>query len=225
MDRMLQPDLPFQRGSHGGPRPGAGRKPGRNPLVRHRSREAFPGRFPCHVTLKAVAGLPSLRRLEVVREVMRSFAACAERGAFRLVEFSIQNDHLHAIVEARGRDALGRGMKSLAARFARAVNRALRRTGPVLRERYHPHLLRTAREVRNALGYVLAHARRHAARLGRALSRAVRIDSASSGAWFQGWRPGIPRPEAPGPPPVVAARTWLARVGWRHDGLLDPAQV
>jgi REP element-mobilizing transposase RayT len=193
--------------------------------VRHRSREAFPGRFPCHVTLKAVAGLPSLRRLEVVRAVMRAFAAGAERGAFRLVEFSIQNDHLHAIVEAEGRDALGRGMKSLAARFARAVNRALGRTGPVLRERYHLHVLRTAREVRNALGYVLTNARRHAAKLGRALSRAVRIDPASSGAWFQGWRPGIPRPEISEPPPVVRARTWLARIGWRHYGLLDPAEL
>jgi REP element-mobilizing transposase RayT len=225
MDRMLQPDLPFHRGSHGGRRAGAGRRPGPNPLVRHRAREAFPGRFPCHVTSKTVGGLPSLRRLEVVREVMRSLAAGAERGAFRLVEFSIQNDHLHAIVEAEGRDALGRGMKSLAARFARAVNRALGRTGPVLRERYHLHVLRTAREVRNALAYVLTNARRHLARLGRALPRAVRIDPASSGVWFQAWRPGIPRPEALGPPPVAPARTWLARIGWRHYGLIDPAEV
>jgi REP element-mobilizing transposase RayT len=224
MDRMLQPDLPFHRGSHGGPRPGAGRKPGPNPAVRHRSREVFPGRYPCHVTLKAVAGLPSLRRLAVVREVMRAFAAGAERAAFRLVEFSIQNDHLHAIVEAEGRDALGRGMKSLAARFARAVNRALGRTGPVLRERYHLHVLRTAREVRNALGYVLTNARRHLAKLGRALPRAVQIDPASSGAWSDAWRPEVVRPDAPGPPPVARARTWLARIGWRHYGLLDPAE-
>jgi REP element-mobilizing transposase RayT len=224
MDRMLQFDLPFHRGSHGGRRPGAGRKPGPNPRVRHRSREAFPDRFPCHVTLKAVAGLPSLRRLAVVREVMRSFTAGAERGAFRLVEFSIQNDHLHAIVEAEGRGGLGRGMKSLAARFARAVNRSLGRTGPVLRERYHLHVLRTAREVRNALGYVLTNVRRHLAKLGRVLPRVARIDPASSGAWFEGWRPGIPRPKRPGPPPVVRARTWLARVGWRHYGLLDPSK-
>jgi REP element-mobilizing transposase RayT len=225
MGRILQPDLPFHRGSHGGCRPGAGRKPGPNPRVRHRSRQAFPGRFPCHVTLKAVAGLPSLRRLEVVREVMRAFAAGAERGAFRLLEFSIQSDHLHAIVEAEGREALGRGMKSLAARFARAVNRALGRTGPVLRERYHLHVLRTAREVRNALSYVLTNARRHLARLGRALPHAARIDPASSGAWFEGWRPGMQRPEALGPPPVARARTWLARLGWRQYGLLDPAEV
>jgi REP element-mobilizing transposase RayT len=177
------------------------------------------------VTLKAVAGLPSLRRLEVVREVMRSFAAGAERRAFRLVEFSIQNDHLHAIVEAEGRDALGRGMRSLAARFARAVNRALGRTGPVLRERYHLHVLRTAREVRNTLSYVLTNARRHAARLGRALACAVRIDPASSGAWFEGWRPGITGPDTSGPTPVAGARTWLVRVGGRHYGLLDPAEV
>ncbi len=221
---MLQPDLPFHRDTRGGRRLGAGRKPGPKPAVRHRSRPEFSGRFPCHVTLKVLPGLPSLRRLEVARGVMRSFAAGAERGAFRLVEFSIQADHLHAIVEAEGREALGRGMKSLAARFARAVSRALGRTGAVLRERYHRHVLRTAREVSNALGYVLTNARRHAAKLGRALPRAVRIDPASSGAWFEGWRPGIPKPEAPGPPPVARARTWLARVGWRHYGLLDPAE-
>jgi putative transposase len=86
-------------------------------------------------------------------------------------------------------------------------------------------VLRTAREVRNALGYVLNNARRHAAKLGRALPRAVRIDPASSGAWFQGWRPEIPRPETSGPPPVAAARTWLARIGWRHYGLLDPSEI
>jgi len=193
--------------------------------MRHRSRPEFPGRFPCHVTLKAQAGLPSLRRLEVVREVMASFAAGAERGSFRLVELSLQGDHLHAIVEAEGREALGRGMKSMTARFARAVNRALGRSGPVLRERYHLHVLRTAREVRNALSYVLTNARRHLARLGRVLPRAVRIDPASSGAWFQGWRTGVSRPEATGPPPVARATTWLARVGWQRYGLLDPAEV
>ncbi len=222
---MIQSDLPFHRGSHGGRRPGAGRKPGPNPRVRHRSREAFPGRLPCHVTLKVSPGLPSLRRLDVVREVMRSFAVAAERGSFRLLEFSIQANHVHAIVEAEGREALGRGMKSLAARLAHAVNRALGRTGRVLLERYHLHVLRTAREVRNALSDVLTNARRHAARMGRALSRAVRIDPASSGAWSDAWRPDVLRPEAPGPPPVARARSWLARVGWRRYGLLDPAEA
>ena len=52
-------------------------------------------------------------------------------------------------------------MKSIAARFARAVNRALNRSGKVLRDRYHFRVLKTPTEVRNALRYVLLNARRH----------------------------------------------------------------
>ena len=160
----------------------------------------------------------------MVREVVARFRKGAERGSFRLLEWSLQDDHLHAIVEAEGPEALGCGMKSLAARFARAVNRALGRHGQVLRDRYHLHVLRTVREVRNAIRYVLNNARTHLARLGRALPRVARVDPASSGPWFRGWRPGIRLPEAIGPPAVAQARTWLAREGWRRLGLLDPAE-
>lgn len=225
MSMIDQIEFPLHRGTHGGRRPGAGRRPGPKPSVRHLSRPAFPGRFPCHVTLKAQAGLPSLRRIDVVRAVMEAFRAGAERGSFRLLEFSIQDDHLHAIVEADGPQELGRGMKSLAARFAKAVNRALSRRGQVLRERYHLHVLRTPREVRNALRYVLNNARHHLAKLGRPLPRVVRIDPASSGAWFSGWCAEVVLPEATGPPPVARPRTWLASVGWRRFTLLDPAEI
>jgi REP element-mobilizing transposase RayT len=175
--------------------------------------------------LKAVPGLPSLRRADVVRQVVASFRKGAERGSFRLLEFSIQDDHLHAIVEAEGPAALGRGMRSLAARFAHAVNRALGRRGRVVRDRYHLHVLRTVREVRNAIRYVLLNARKHLVKLGRGLPRVARIDPASSGPWFSGWRPGVLLPEAIGPPPVAPPRTWLAREGWRRLGLLDPAET
>ena len=90
---------------------------------------------------------------------------------------------------------------------------------------YHLHVLRTVREVRNAIGYVLNNARRHLTRAGRAPARTAQVDPASSGAWFLGWRPGVPLPRAIGPPPVARAMTWLARVGWRRLGLLDPAEI
>jgi hypothetical protein len=44
-----------------------------------------------------------------------------------------------------------------------------RRAGQVLADRCHVHVLRTPREVRNAIAYVLLNARRHLAKAGRAL--------------------------------------------------------
>src|SRR5512134_2231208 len=120
MKRSKQGELPLWRGKWGGWRPGAGRKPGPNPPVPHKARGRFPAAYPCLVTLKVLSGVSSLRTRDVVREVEGSFRRGAERGEFRLVEYSVQGDHLHAIVEAEGPEALGRGMRSLGGRFARA---------------------------------------------------------------------------------------------------------
>ena len=208
---------------------------GPHPLVRHLSRPALPGLRPCHVTLKARPGIASLRIPRVYRAIEASFARACERGAFRLVHFSIQDDHAHLVVEAAGREVLGRGMKSIAARFALAINRALRRSGPVLKERYHLRVLRTPREIRNVLAYVLLNARRHVVQRLQKRGRRVQpasiaeLDPASSARWFDGWRPGFvakPTAEDEGRPKAVArAHTWLLSFGWRRHGLLDPREV
>jgi REP element-mobilizing transposase RayT len=177
------------------------------------------------VTLKIHEGLPSLRTKRVVREIEQSLAPACERGSFRVVHYSIQSDHGHFIVEATGREALGRGMKSLAARFARAVNRALARRGPVLAERYHLRVLRSPRQVRNALAYVLLNLRRHVAkRRGLGALRGDALDPASSARWFDGWSGRGPVPRDP-PRPVAPPHTWMLRVGWRRHGLISPAEV
>jgi REP element-mobilizing transposase RayT len=175
--------------------------------------------------LKVRRGLPSLRTVKLVRELERSFAAACDRGRFRIVHYSIQHDHLHAIVEATSARDLACGMKSIAARFARAVNRVFLLRGRVLADRYHLHVLRSPREVRHALAYVLLNARRHLAKLGLVLPRAVALDPASSGLWFSGWNRRF-QPASPlHPPPVAPPHTWLLRVGWRRHGLLDPSEV
>jgi REP element-mobilizing transposase RayT len=175
------------------------------------------------VTLKVRHGLPSLRAARFVREIERSFAEACERGRFRVAHYSIQPDHVHLIVEATGKHELACGMKSIAARVARAVNRVFRRRGPVLDDRYHHHTLRTPREVRNAIAYVLLNARRHLAKRKPATLPNAAIDPASSGRWFEGWRQGSV--ETDGPPSVSSPRTWLLRLGWRRHGLIDPAEV
>jgi REP element-mobilizing transposase RayT len=154
----------------------------------------------------------------LVPELEASFRRACERGRFRLVEYSIQTNHVHVIVEATSAHDLGSGMKSLGSRLARAVNRVLSRRGPVLADRYHVRVLRTAREVRNALAYVLLNARRHAAKLGRQLSRAPRIDPALSGRWFEGWCRASSERRSGDLPAVAVPRTWLLRIGWRRAG-------
>ena len=162
--------------------------------------------------------------MRLVRELERSFAAACERGRFRVVHYSVQADHLHLIVEAAGSRDLAAGMKSIGARLARAVNRVFGRRGPVLADRYHLHVLRTPREVRCAIAYVLMNARRHLAKRGRTFPRPAFVDPASSGRWFEGWSDGRAL-EPPGRAPVAKPRTWLLAVGWRRHGLIDPAEV
>jgi len=120
----------------GGWRPGAGRKPGPNPRVRHRSREAFRGATPAHVTIPVVPGLPSLRTLRIARAIAETFARGCTRPDFRLVRYALEPSSVQLIVETRDPDALGRGMIAIGARLARAINRALERRGRVLADRF-----------------------------------------------------------------------------------------
>jgi hypothetical protein len=103
-------------------------------------------------------------------------------------------------------------VRGLAIRVAKAVNRALGRHGRVWADRFHSRLLRTPREVRYALVYVLNNVRKH-------IRAAGGMDPRSSARWFDGWR-GASKPDSTRAP-VAAAHTWLARVGWRCRGLID----
>ncbi len=217
-----------RRSGRGGPRPGAGRPRGPRPRVLHREREAVPGSCPVHVTLRIRPGLPSLRGGALVREWRRSLAEASERGSFRVAHYSLQGDHAHLIVEAQGKESLACGMKSIAARLARAVNRVTGRSGPVLDGRYHHRSLRSPREVRRALAYVLLNARRHLAkRRGVVRATTVHLDGASSARWFDGWRRRVDgSPSETGVDSEVARpRSWLLRLGWRRHGLIDPGEV
>lgn len=206
---IRQHELEFR--TWGGARRGAGRKrSNRRSRVAHVARPRHDARTPLHATLRLREGLPSLRRHLVRAQVLSAIGDGRERFGFRLNQFSIQSNHVHLIIEADDRDALSRGMKGLAVRVARALNRLWRRSGSVFLDRFHARPLRTPREVRSALVYVLQNARHHGLRL-------MGVDPYSSGPWFDGWRQGIVlASRGPGAP----ARTWLLREGWRRHGLI-----
>jgi REP element-mobilizing transposase RayT len=165
-----------------------------------------------------------LRSRRFLRAFRSSLRKGCERDDFRVVHYSVQRDHVHLLVEAAGKGAMGRGMKSVAPRLAKAVNRAFGRSGAVLHGRYHIRLLRTPREVRNALAYVLLNARKHW-KQAHGHPPPVWIDAASSGRSFDGWRRGSSGRARIEAPEVAPPRTWLLRIGWRRHGLVSLGEV
>ena len=104
----------------------------------------------------------------------------------------------------------------VAIRMARAVNRVLERHGNVWSERYHSRALKTPREVRNGIVYVLMNRQKHG-------SNDAAFDPCSSAKLFDGWKvpPSLAPPrESIDRNPVVPAATWLLRAGWKRHGLI-----
>jgi REP element-mobilizing transposase RayT len=224
--RSAKPDglLPFRQ--HGGARQGAGRKPkGEVAGVSHAPRARLAARFPVHVTAKLSRGLPRLRSKPEYAALRAAFAAGCDRFGFRLCHYAILNDHLHFIVEAADRAALSRGLQGLAIRIARALNRLWSRRGPVFADRYHDRILKTPREVRNAIRYLFGNARKHAPQ-GGCSRPAQAIDTYTSAPWFDGFRERITvRGLETVLRPVTDGRTWMLTIGWRRHGLLSVHDV
>ena len=197
-----------------------GRKPGPRPNVRHRERAEHKYWNPLHVTLRAVRGLPSFR-LPALYAAFERAVRGTRREDFRIVEFSVQDNHVHMIVEADDNDALARGMKSFTVRANRLFNAAHGRgRGRVWADRYHRRDLSSPRQVRNGLVYVLANYKKHE----RVTHGRPRIDLCSSARWFQGWT--AVRQHDDGPPPTQEAQTVLLReLWWRKHGFIHPGEV
>jgi hypothetical protein len=227
--RTASRQLGFRFPGRGGKRKGAGRKPkGEQAGVSHHGRPALASRHPVHVTLRVHPHVWNLRSRRCFSVIARAFRAATRRaargaspavgapsrsghhrGAFRLVEYSVQGNHLHLIVEAADAGALARGLQSLEIRIAKGVNALMGTRGAVFADRYHAHILRTPTEVANALGYVRGNFAIHAARQGAMPIHAQ--DPRSSVVLIDG-----SLPDEQGPPLVAPPHTWLLSVGWRR---------
>ena len=195
----------------GGRRKGAGRPAGERPRVRHLARPKHSKWCPVHVTLRRAKGLPSLREELLHRELTNAIRATRREG-FRIVQYSVQVDHVHLVIEAESASVLSSGMRSFAVRVAMRVNRrVLRRRGRVWGDRYHRRDLTSPKEVRHALVYVLAnHLKHREPNVGL-------LDPLSSGPWFTGWM-HTRWPPPTEPPSTEPADTWLLRKGWHERG-------
>ena len=140
---------------------------------------------------------------------LRRAIARASVDRFRVIHFSIQQDHGHFIVEGDEARRASGGVHGLAIRLALAVNRVLGRKGKVVGDRYHARPLTTPRQMRTSMVYVLLNFRKH-------LRAPACIDPRSSGPISPGGKP--PRRPRISRPPRSHPSTWMARVGWRLAG-------
>jgi len=212
--------------TRGGKRAGAGRKPkGARAGVAHRPRPIIRRKTPVHVTVKLRPEVGSLRRRKLIDAMRGAFRKGKVKDGFRICQFSIQRDHMHVVTEADSNEALAKGMQGWEIRVARRINRRLERKGRVFADRFHAVPLRSPRQLRNTLCYVLNNAHRHDEQQE---PRWGGVDMFSSAWHFAGWthqrwRRGLAPPT--GEAPVAPAESWLLREGWMKWGRIGIGEV
>ncbi len=149
---MKQTKFNLYQGSHGGRRPGTGRPRLHSKGVAHRTRELINHRTPMHINFKYNCAIRTKRALRILKRAIIN----ARKQGLRVNHFSLQSNHVHLIVEAEDNDILTSGMRSLTVTFSKGLGK-----GKNQLERFHLHVLRSVRETRNAVHYVLFNEQKH----------------------------------------------------------------
>ena len=136
---IARPKARKRRRARTGPKPEADRKG----FVPHRARPAHDFRHPVHVTIRRVRVAPSFRT-ERIRTVILRELAHAKANGVRVIQHSLQDDHLHFMVEGADAADLSTQMRKLFSRIAMMVNAASGRRGSLFRDRHHRHALADA---------------------------------------------------------------------------------
>ena len=189
--------LPLRYYPRGGKRRRAGRPPaGAKAGVSHALRDRFFRLLPVHVTMRMARHVYNLRSRRSFSVIGDAIAKAAERFGVRIVEFAIEGNHIHLVVEAESHEALSQAMQGFSIRVAKGLNAMMGKRGRVLADRYHSHALRTPTEARRAVAYVRNNHRRHMTQLGQTFGARYVDPFTAQGAAFE-----MPRPH-----------TWLLRV-------------
>jgi len=207
--------------THGGKRPGAGRKrQSARPNVAHRPRPEISKHEPLNLTMRLHRLIKTLRNERAIALVYRCLAAGADRFQGRVIHFSVQRDHIHLVAEAENKESLTRFMKGLSGRIAKRLNKFLNRRGQVISDRYHATALTCPTQVKSAIAYVLNNYRHHAAQRNRRVPTGW-VDPCSNGYAFDGWtttpevsnRPPFPLPPLPQPRTFLLTVLWWRKAG------------
>lgn len=150
---MKQIELNLFRGCWGGRRPNSGRRRKKSQGVSHSVREKVQDRTPLHINFKFKT---RIRNKDSLRTLKRAIKNAGSHG-LRVIHYSMQSNHIHLIIESANNEILTRGMRSLTITFAKGLKK-----GSIQIERYHLHVLKSLRETKNAVHYVLFNEQKHA---------------------------------------------------------------
>lgn len=208
--RMKQLEFKKTKG-WGGKRRGAGRK-NRTGMVNHMKREEVAAKYPMHITMRIKKGAISLRGPKMTK-AFKAGLSKAKNAGLGVVHYAVESNHVHLFAESDSNESLRSGMSSFGSSFGKAIRKATGGKGSVFQGRYHLRVLKSPRQTKNALAYVLLNHSKHEGSIPYP-------DDHSSACYFSDWKSllgGRYRVLPAEEPPefLSAAQSWLGRKGWR----------
>jgi REP element-mobilizing transposase RayT len=176
-------------------------------LVPHRRRASHHPESAMHMTVRRREGLPSFRQQRVWK-LLLELLEDKNDARFQIVEFSIQWNHIHLVVEADDRETVIRKMQGFMIAFAKRLNRLLgRKKGKVWADRYFARDIESSRDMHNVLSYIFSNGKKHGA-----IPNEERVIDLFSTVWrFFGYRMrGAEHWPRPKPRTAMLERWWRA---------------
>ncbi|MBC7712718.1 MAG: transposase [Rhizobacter sp.] len=139
---------------------GAGRKAIHDKGIRHIEREAIKKDTVLHLTLKITREKAALKNKMILKCLHHSIKKARGLG-LKVIQYTLEYDHIHLLVEASDKVQLGIGMQSLGISLSKGINKIKAQKGKVFKNRYHFRKLSTPKEIKNVLNYILGNGIKH----------------------------------------------------------------
>lgn len=139
---------------------GAGRTAIHDKGIRHTERELITKLTSLHLTIKierAKAGLKNKSVLSLLHKAIKK----ARLAGLAIIHYTLEYDHVHLLAEVRDNQTLGKGMQSFGITFSKGINKLQAAKGKVFKTRYHLRKLKSSKEIKNVVGYILGNDVKH----------------------------------------------------------------
>ena len=136
----------------------AGRKAIHDKGIRHTSREFISRPSALHLTVK-------LKRADiqnkVILRILKHAIYRSRLQGIRIVHFTLEHDHVHLYAECGSNLVLAKGMKAFGVTLVKGINKLKRSKGTLYKYRFHLRILKTPRDAKNVINYILKNGIKH----------------------------------------------------------------